>query len=100
MPLKLAGSQSGDNRVSRTRLDVSPWAARIIERSKAMMVLNRGIGLAIGVLTLGFAVAAEAQENLDQGKSAAQLFASDCAICHKTSAGLSKSHVLGLDSFL
>jgi hypothetical protein len=43
---------------------------------------------------------ARAQENLDQGKSGAQLFASDCAICHKTTAGLSKSRALGLDSFL
>src|SRR5471032_2381409 len=75
------------------------WAA-ISERSMAMKFLNRGIGLAIGALAAGFAGGAGAQENLDQGKSAAQLFASDCAICHKTTAGLSRGRVLGLDSFL
>src|SRR5476651_432356 len=75
------------------------WAA-ISERSMAMKFLNRGIGLAIGALTVGFAGGVGAQENLDQGKSGAQLFASDCAICHKTSAGLSRGHLLGLDSFL
>src|SRR5476651_860992 len=66
----------------------------------AMKFLNRGIWLAIGALAAGFTGGAAAQENLDQGKSGAQLFASDCAICHKTSAGLSRGHVLGLDNFL
>jgi hypothetical protein len=65
-----------------------------------MKFLNRGIGLAFGALALGMAGGAGAQENLDQGKSGAQLFASDCAICHKTTAGLSKGRVLGLDGFL
>jgi len=42
-----------------------------------------------------------AQENLDAGKSAAQLFNSDCAICHKSPQGLSKGGgLLGLSSFL
>ncbi len=31
-----------------------------------------------------------AQENLEQGKSAAQLFASDCGICHKSAQALVK----------
>jgi hypothetical protein len=44
-------------------------------------------------------VPACAQENLDSGKSAAQLFASDCAVCHKTPQGLAKG-ALGLDDFL
>jgi hypothetical protein len=65
-----------------------------------MKVLNRGIALAIGALALAFASGAGAQENLDQGKSGAQLFASDCEICHKTTAGLSKGRILGLESFL
>jgi hypothetical protein len=65
-----------------------------------MKFLNRGIRLALGVLALAFASGAGAQENLDLGKSGAQLFASDCAICHKTTAGLSKGRLLGLDSFL
>jgi mono/diheme cytochrome c family protein len=44
---------------------------------------------------------AVAQENLDKGKTPAQLFASDCAGCHKSPQGLAKSGGLfGLDSFL
>lgn len=47
------------------------------------------------------AAPAFAQENLDAGKSPAQLFNSDCAICHKSAQGLSKSGgLLGLSSFL
>jgi hypothetical protein len=66
-----------------------------------MMVFNRGAGLAIGVLVLCLAGAAGAQENLDQGKTPAQLFASDCAICHKSPQGLAKSGgISGLDGFL
>lgn len=68
-----------------------------------MMVFRRGVRLAIGVLALccAGAGAAGAQENLDQGKSPAQLFASDCAICHKSPQGLAKAGgILGLESFL
>jgi hypothetical protein len=42
------------------------------------------IGLFVGVLP----ALALAQTNLDQGKTPAQLFASDCAVCHKTTRGL------------
>jgi hypothetical protein len=46
-------------------------------------------------------VPATAQENLDHGKTAAQIFASDCAICHKSPNGLGKAGgPFGLDSFL
>lgn len=66
-----------------------------------MTLLNRASGLAIGVLALVFAGSAGAQENLDQGKTPAQLFASDCAICHKSPQGLAKSGGLfGVESFL
>ena len=43
-----------------------------------------------------------AQENLDFGKTPAQLFASDCAICHKSPQGLAAKGggILGLDNFL
>jgi mono/diheme cytochrome c family protein len=79
-------------------------ARRILERLKAMSFLYRGVALAIGAWAVAgtalLASGAWAQENLDQGKSPAQLFASDCAICHKTTAGLSKGRLLGLDSFL
>jgi len=39
--------------------------------------------------------------NLDAGKSPAQLFNSDCAICHKSPQGLAKGGgLLGIESFL
>lgn len=60
-------------------------------------------GLCLAVLgALAFAAPAWAQENLDQGKSAQQLFASDCAICHKTPQGLAAKSggMFGLDGFL
>jgi len=68
---------------------------------EAMMVFDRGIRLAIGAFALCFASATGAQESLDTGKSPAQLFASDCAICHKSPQGLTKSgRLFGLDGFL
>lgn len=66
-----------------------------------MTMVSRGIRLAVGVLALAFAGAAGAQENLDQGKSGAQLYASDCAICHKSPQKLgSAGGIFGLESFL
>ena len=60
-----------------------------------------GIRLAICIVALAFAGAASAQENLDLGKSGAQLYASDCAICHKSPGALGKAGGLfGMDSFL
>jgi outer membrane biosynthesis protein TonB len=50
----------------------------------------RAIGLAAVAWVFALGGPAASQENLDQGKSPAQLFASDCSICHKTTAGLSK----------
>jgi len=67
-----------------------------------MKALDCGsIRLAIGLLALCLAGAAGAQESLDQGKSPAQLFASDCSICHKSPKGLARTGgMFGLDSFL
>ncbi len=66
-----------------------------------MKALRCGLGAAIGIAVLCIAGAAGAQENLDQGKSAAQLFAANCSICHKSPQGLAKAGgILGLDSFL
>jgi hypothetical protein len=68
-----------------------------------MKFLDRGIGQALGVVALLWAAPAGAQENLYGNKTPAQIFASDCAICHKTTQGLSKAGGplgLGLDSFL
>jgi hypothetical protein len=42
-----------------------------------------------------------AQTNIDQGKSAAEIFANDCAVCHKTPRGLAKGqNSLTLSTFL
>ncbi len=66
-----------------------------------MKVFSRGVGLAMGILALCLANSASAQENLDSGKSPAQLFASDCAICHKSPQGLGRAGgIFGLDNFL
>jgi hypothetical protein len=57
--------------------------------------------VAVGVLALGIAGPALAQENIDAGKTPAELYAQDCAICHKTSHGLSRAGGLfGLQNFL
>jgi cytochrome c len=69
-----------------------------------MMGFDRGIGVAMTVLALwlaGSAGSAGAQESLDKGKSGAQLFGSDCAICHKNAASLAKAGAFfGLSNFL
>ena len=55
----------------------------------------------IAILGLVVAVPAGAQENLDLNKTPAQMFASDCVICHKSPQGLAKAGgILGLESFL
>jgi outer membrane biosynthesis protein TonB len=56
-----------------------------------MKGFTRAIGLAAVAWMFALGGPAASQENLDLGKSPAQLFASDCAICHKTTAGLSKA---------
>ena len=66
-----------------------------------MTGFNRGFRLAVAVLAFALTAPAGAQENLDSGKSGAQLFASDCAICHKSPQSLAKAGGLfGLSSFL
>jgi mono/diheme cytochrome c family protein len=40
------------------------------------------------------------QNDYDAGKTPAQLFESDCGICHNSPAGLSKAPGMGLESFL
>ncbi|MCW5689148.1 MAG: hypothetical protein KIT76_11445 [Pseudolabrys sp.] len=64
---------------------------------------TRRLCLAVTLGVLAMTAPACAQENLDQGKSAQQLFASDCAICHKSPQGLAAragSSLFGLDGFL
>jgi hypothetical protein len=64
-------------------------------------MLGRGVRLAFGFLALAVADSAEVQGDLDQGKSAVQLFASACAICHKSPQSVSETKwFFGLESFL
>jgi hypothetical protein len=65
-----------------------------------MLVLSRASRLALGILVLFFARPADAQENLDQGKTPAQMFAANCVVCHKKPKGLARPGVSGLDIFL
>ena len=54
-----------------------------------------------GVVGFLAAAPAGAQENLDSGKSGAQMFASNCAICHKNAQALNRSSgPFGLSNFL
>ena len=64
------------------------------------MGVGRGVRLAIGVMALLVSGAAGAQENLDHGKTPAQLFAANCAVCHKSPQGLVRPGASGLDTFL
>jgi len=67
---------------------------------RAMTVFNRSIGWAIAVLAL-VSSAATAQENLDSGKTPGELYAQDCAICHKSPRGLAQTGgILGVQAFL
>lgn len=62
---------------------------------------GRIVAIAIAAATLFGFGPGYAQESLDQGKTPAQLFASDCAICHKSPRGLSQGGGLfGLQNFL
>jgi hypothetical protein len=66
-------------------------------------MVSRAMRLAIGSLTLCVASSAAAQGNLDLGKTAAQLYASACATCHKSPQSISHTKQflgLGLESFL
>jgi hypothetical protein len=66
-----------------------------------MIGFYRAILLAGGLLAAVSANPAQAQENFDAGKTPAQLYAADCAICHKTPQGLTKGGgVFGLTAFL
>jgi hypothetical protein len=52
--------------------------------------VNRGFALTIGFLAVLAPAMARAQTNIDQGKSASQLFANGCAECHKAPHTLAK----------
>src|SRR3984893_17661127 len=56
-------------------------------------MLSRALSLATVMLLIGFCAAerAQAQENLEAGKSPSQIFADTCTACHKGSRGLLKT---------
>lgn len=61
----------------------------------------RGVAPAIGLFGLLVPAMAHAQTNIDQGKSPAEVFANDCATCHKTARGLANGrNSLTLAGFL
>lgn len=64
-------------------------------------MVSRTLGWAAVMVTLCMAGPSFAQENLDAGKSPAQIFAGTCAACHKSPRGLLKSTAPGsLPGFL
>jgi hypothetical protein len=61
----------------------------------------RGVAPAIGLFIGLVPAMAQAQTNIDQGKSPAEIFANDCATCHKSARGLAHGRgSSGLASFL
>jgi len=67
---------------------------------RAVTVFDRSIAWAIAALAL-VCGGAMAQENLDSGKTPAELYAQDCAICHKSPRGLAQTGgILGVQAFL
>jgi hypothetical protein len=63
--------------------------------------LARTIGLVVPLVLAMVPVVASAQTNIDQGKSPAEIFANDCATCHKSPRGLANGkNSLMLSGFL
>jgi hypothetical protein len=52
--------------------------------------VNRALALTIGMLAALAPAMARAQTNIDQGKSASQIFSNACAECHKSASALRK----------
>jgi hypothetical protein len=65
-----------------------------------LLSLFRGVWLTLVSLAL-FLTSSGAQEDLDRGKTPAQLYASGCATCHKSPQSVAKTNsIFGLESFL
>jgi hypothetical protein len=61
----------------------------------------RGVAPALGLFVGLLPAMAQGQTNIDQGKSPAEIFATDCATCHKSARGLANGRgSSGLASFL
>lgn len=64
-------------------------------------MLSRALSLATVMLLTGFATLPAHAQNLEAGKSASQIFAGGCAVCHKSPRGLLKTVAPGaLPGFL
>src|ERR1700746_1115384 len=57
-------------------------------RLRVGTMFGRGVWVALFFLASAVASSAGAQGNLDQGKTAAQLYASNCATCHESLASV------------
>lgn len=78
-----------------------PPSAGTLSQSLGAVTMLRDVRFAFGFLALVIAGSAKAQGDLDQGKTAAQLYASACATCHKSPQSISKTKwFFGLESFL
>lgn len=63
--------------------------------------VGQGVFFVVSLLALLAITPAIAQDNYEAGKTPAQMFATDCALCHKSPAGLAKAPgYFGLESFL
>ena len=72
-----------------------------MRKMQTRLMSSRGIRLAIGSLALCFTISAGAQQSLERGKSAAQLYAANCAGCHKSPQSVTKATGnFELESFL
>ena len=66
-----------------------------------VVMFNSGVRLGFGLLALALASSADAQGDLDQGKTADQLYASACASCHKSPQSVTRTKwIFGLENFL
>jgi hypothetical protein len=85
----------------RNYLCIAAGLRDILRTIRATTMLGRGVWLAIGSLALCVASSARAQGDLDQGKTAAQLYAAGRATCHKSLQSVSNTKwFFGLESFL
>jgi hypothetical protein len=75
--------------LDRTVLSLRPFLSESrFGKNLPVTMLGHGVRLTISSLALCVASSAGAQGNLDQSKTAAQLFASNCATCHESLASV------------
>ena len=73
----------------------------VVRKMRTRLTSSHGIRLAISSLALCVASSAVAQGSLERGKTAAQLYAANCAKCHKSPQSVTKTTgSLELETFL